>query len=152
MLQLEKLLKDTARLLPYSAFASNYDDSDFENCEGREDELIEEAVLAFQLDSECLDFCGCGSPEDASLFIYKVLSAQAKADYDESKNAYDKILGLHLGESDVVNGVFQFALNVLNNADLLEHGTSVYSSWLTEKGKCFLSLLELYFNNVDSVE
>lgn len=144
-MELKDILKNVIRLLPNSAFACNYDESDFEDCTGRESEFIEEALESFESGNEGLRLCGCGSPEDASLFIYKVLLAQNKEDYDERKTAYSNIFNISPEENYTVNGAFQFILYVLNERGFLEHGTSVYSSWLTAKGKCYLSLLELSF-------
>lgn len=145
MIEIKDILKNVIRLLPNSTFAYNYDESDFDDCTGREIEFIEEAIESFESGYDGLRFCGCGSPEDASLFMYKVLSAQSKEDYEEKKIAYNEILNISLEDNCVVNGIFQFALYILNERGFLEHGTSVYSSWLTEKGECYLKLLELSF-------
>ncbi|MFR2887914.1 MAG: hypothetical protein ACLTDM_06960 [Clostridium butyricum] len=109
-----------------------------------------------------LNFCGCGSPSDTLYVIKNVLKTHKNrhdrfdyADYSEKVNEYydlykhefQKALNLNdeYCENDFYTneGVYQIVLNVLNNANLMEHGSSIGGSWLTKKGEEFLEALEL---------
>jgi hypothetical protein len=75
-----------------------------------------------------LDFCGCGNPNAALIFVGQVLELlkQRKGVSEEM----DKLL-----PSD---GVYYFVLYMLDNLGYTLHGGSVGSSWLSEKGEQLL--------------
>lgn len=110
-----------------------------------------------------LNFCGCGSPSDTLYVIKNVLRVHKnkldrcnkKVDeyYDLYKHEFQKALNLNdeYCENDfyINEGVYQIVLNVLNNANLMEHGSSIGGSWLTKKGEEFLEALELMEDEFD---
>lgn len=74
---------------------------------------------------EIFDFCGCGSLLDGTgVFLKQVLNA-----FDDDYLSLDKI-------KDVckTDGIVDFTLHFLDANELTDHGTSIYGSWLTEKG------------------
>lgn len=77
--------------------------------------------------------CGCGNPEDAHRLIHQILSL-APLHTDDSWQKARELIG-----SD---GAFQIVLSALNDANLMEHGTTVGGSWLTDRGKWFLWAVE----------
>ena len=92
-----------------------------------------------------LRFCGCGDPESVyglvrdllSLFEEKWLKREDENHWREvSQKITDRIGG--------GDGVYYAVLYLIDGADLLDHGTSIRSSWLTAKGKHYLSLMRLH--------
>lgn len=74
---------------------------------------------------EVFDFCGCGLLLDGTgVFLKQVLNA-----FDEDYLSLDKI-------EDVckTDEIVDFTLHFLDANELTDHGSSVYGSWLTEKG------------------
>lgn len=115
-----------------------------------------------------LNFCGCGSPSDTLYVIKNVLRVHKNkldrfdyADYNEKVDEYHDLYkqefqkALNLKDEDCENGfyvnegVYQIMLNVLNNANLMEHGFSIGGSWLTREGEEFLEALELMEDEFD---
>lgn len=109
---------------------------------------------------EKLNFCGCGSPCDTLYVIKNLLNViKAKMDkwkladynvrFDEYYELYQKELKECLNLNDntfhnqfnINDGIIQVFLNVLNNCDVLEHGSSINGSWLTSYGKKTLEYL-----------
>lgn len=96
--------------------------------------------------------CGCGAPTEVAAFILDLLSA-----YDDrwrhdlsimrpaDRPALDRVWKEH---TDAVkkllpnDGAQYFVLYVLTHWDVLEHGSSVGGSWLTDKGRDILHALE----------
>ena len=85
-----------------------------------------------------LDLCGCGSPR----CVHKLMVDCAKTFEDDLM--YDPMLGRVNGIEQIVKDrpeiVAEFIAHFLNQKDILEHGGSVYSSWLTERGKQFIEI------------
>lgn len=74
---------------------------------------------------EVFNFCGCGSLLDGTgVFLKQVLNA-----FDDDYLSLDKI-------EDIckTNEIVDFTLHFLDANELTDHGTSIYGSWLTEKG------------------
>ena len=95
---------------------------------------------------EKLNFCGCGSPWDVLYTIKKILnviSQKKDYDYEDYWNKFRNSLNIMIDKNNfsVNEGVFQIILNVLNNCDVLEHGSSIGGSWLTDYGKELLEHL-----------
>lgn len=59
---------------------------------------------------------------------------------------WDSEIGIE--PSELSMGIFQFIAHILEKADYLTHGSSVYSSWLTEDGKAILT----HMDNILEVE
>jgi hypothetical protein len=76
-------------------------------------------------------YCGCGTPGEALKTIHDLLRA---APFHENRAAVEAILP--------TSGVEMLVLGSLDRADLIEHGSSIAGSWLTEKGQRVLSILD----------
>jgi len=93
-----------------------------------------------------IGLCGCGNPKDVKKFLYKLL--QNQHDYKEDLITYDDMVKnrkqiFNETDSDVI---FEFVFHILEKNKILEHGFSVYSSYLTDKGKIFLEYLSQMFH------
>lgn len=109
-----------------------------------------------------IGLCGCGSPGDRLLLIKSLLNQvhdrtddYRKADLskDGTTGLYEKhqrklhgVFGFaeHGGESmfsDVQNGIVQFVMDILDEADLLEHGGSIGGAWLSRNGEKMREIL-----------
>lgn len=75
--------------------------------------------------------CGCGNPEAGMALILELLQA---APFHSNRERLLELLP-DLGTRMVV-------LGALDEHDLIEHGTSIEGSWLTERGKQVLAVLE----------
>ena len=86
-----------------------------------------------------LGFCGCGMPDEAAAFLFKLLSMldqRSAIDYKERFNIRD---GLFSGEHK--NGTAYLLYYFLDKEEITEHGGSV-PGWLTEKGQMILDHLK----------
>lgn len=92
-----------------------------------------------------LKFCGCGNPQGEIEFMLQVLRAiatrftdniygQSKR-YEEFSNAIEQLFG---GNERFEHHYLQW----LDSLGLLEHGISVYGSWLSDEGYSVLKMLE----------
>ena len=108
-----------------------------------------------------LNCCGCGSPWNILYTIRLVLNTLNKRqnnwnkeDYNKNHsyyyNLYEKEIQLSLNLKDenedlddfsINEGVKEIVLNLLNNCEVLEHGSGIGGSWLTEYGKELLKYL-----------
>ena len=75
-------------------------------------------------------FCGCGCPEEAISFLLELLELCPLYD---NREPFEKLIPNE--------GLQYLTLYTLDHFDLIEHGTSVRGSWLTDKGKAILELL-----------
>ena len=93
---------------------------------------------------EDLGFCGCGNPASILCVIKDFLNvidaySENKINYKEKERRLslallcDEAYGIE--EVKVNWGTEQIILNVLNNCDVLEHGSGIGSSWLTLYGE-----------------
>jgi hypothetical protein len=76
-----------------------------------------------------LQFCGCGDPHGALLYVHDILNNVNNRTYDTDLTDVD-----------------YFTYYMLTHVGILEHGTSV-PGWLTDKGKLVLALLEKVMDN-----
>ncbi len=100
-------------------FRDKYDIAE-DDVECRSDEDFLESFLI-----QVFDFCGCGYLLDGTgVFLKQVLNA-----FDDDYLSLDKI-------EDVckTDKIVDFTLHFLDANELTDHGTSIYGSWLTEKG------------------
>lgn len=77
-----------------------------------------------------LKLCGCGTPEDVHAFVIQCL--------ESTHENYDGVIDLSKVSALIEKNpevVAQFVLHSLENNDLIEHGGSVYGSWLTARGR-----------------
>lgn len=75
-----------------------------------------------------LGFCCCGNPEIVLLAMSRVLKKFSNLKHDNTL------------EEDLIY------LYVADRAELMEHGGSVYGSWVTEKGEAFIRLVDVLVN------
>ena len=90
-----------------------------------------------------LGMCGCGHDEDLKEFIVHFMEIQSK--YRSSEISYEereKLIKSLITKNHIL--VFEFILHTLNRSDLMDHGSSVGGSWLTDKGELFLRLYRKY--------
>lgn len=85
---------------------------------------------------EILQFCGCGQPTEALKYVKEYLEILKMRDTSAESNARDAqwTESYKLLDAKPV-GEVTFVLYVLTMLDLIEHGSSVRGSWLTENGK-----------------
>jgi hypothetical protein len=85
-----------------------------------------------------LTMCGCGRPDELKQFIKELLIAQSQdLNYEEKTKLRNEIL-----EKVDKDLIFEFIFHRLEYADLVQHGGSVYGSWLTDKGKAFITAVD----------
>lgn len=95
---------------------------------------------------EKLNWCGCGSPNDAKRAIYQYLKIVACNTYDNhTKYSYEEICKQYttaFGVKNVYENPLLLALAyTLDAAGFTEHGSSVGGAWTTGEGEMFLYLL-----------
>ena len=71
------------------------------------------------------DFCGCGIPAYVLRGFRDTLRGQQ--------------------EDKLADNEMQIYLYILNKDEYLEHGSSIFGSWLTQKGKALLTLLDAWY-------
>lgn len=80
-------------------------------------------------------YCGCGRPQDASLFLLTILHLIPLYEKDHRQTWNIRVQNNP--------GLNFFLLYTLNHFGLLEHGSSVEGSWLTGKGEAVMKALEV---------
>jgi len=93
---------------------------------------------------EDLDLCKCGSPEITWEVLRLILLAQNQEGWGNKKLAFNNICGLNIDGNKNYEGLIQFVLYILDNHEFLEHGWCISSAWLTDKGRLFLELLNMW--------
>jgi hypothetical protein len=83
-----------------------------------------------------LGLCGCGSPEDSFNFCRDVLVCFDRRG-EEWVSAEDAISVLVSNRPEIAAHVLA---HLLTNLNLIEHGSSVGGSWLTENGQRIVDL------------
>lgn len=91
-----------------------------------------------------LGFCGCGDPEGALRLLCDTLQAFAdrsarKLSWEAGTRKLTKILGLDHPQYEMLGLSY---LYFIDSVGLLEHGTSIYGSWLSECGEEVLEALK----------
>jgi hypothetical protein len=85
--------------------------------------------------------CGCGNPESLLMMLYTILSEMSNSNDDK----WNKTIREYRSKDSIFdNGLVHFVLYWLDQEQYTEHGSSVFGSWLTEKGEEFLKDLEEY--------
>lgn len=75
--------------------------------------------------------CGCGPSDELGKRAIKVLENFASDDWENRFSVYDN-------EADEV------LAHWMDSKDLIEHGSSISGSWLTEKGKNVFEVIKKY--------
>jgi len=78
--------------------------------------------------------CGCGDPGAADRLVINLLTVFANQAPGRAQRVQELIGG--------TDGAQQIVLAAIDHAGLIDHGTSVWSSWLTERGKWVLWAVE----------
>lgn len=91
-----------------------------------------------------LGFCDCADPEGALQFLRDVLRIIAdrsshKESWDVATKRLEEKLALSLPQYEFLGLSY---LYYIDSAGLLAHGSNIYGSWLSEKGKEVLQALE----------
>ena len=105
------------------------------------DMILEYAVDVFL--SEICNFCGCWCNEKLLRYILKFLECY---NYDGeglmlSKKLFDKDFSHPLMSDDDMWVSYEFLAKWVDSIGLSDHGTSVYSSWLTDEGLAWREVL-----------
>lgn len=89
-----------------------------------------------------LGMCGCGTPNEVQQFFYDLLENHRM--YKDNEITMEVMRQKRNTLIRMVNPdvIFEIIFHIFENADLLEHGSSVYGSWFTEEGESFLKLLK----------
>lgn len=71
-----------------------------------------------------LGICGCGRPNETYELIHHIMKEISKNYVRTDQTAY-----------------YDFIIYQLNRMEFLEHGTSIYGSWVTKKGRKLIEAL-----------
>lgn len=104
------------------------EDKDIEACEYGEGHVAYTAI-------NDLGICGCGWHD---VFVAEVLNVLRTL--RDKGSLFDNWTMLH--PDGFGNYGAELLLNVMDNAGLLEHGTSIAGSWATDKGKRLLEIMD----------
>lgn len=135
---MEKLeeLKQQAELLGFKV--EYYDiikeiDGDFSTCNFIDAHGCEYDTISDAIWFGIFDFCGCGDPRFELKRIYELLKMIDAENFEPICNDDEK---------------WQIYLYLLHRFELTEHGSSIYCSFLTDKGKAVFSLLKEEFKEL----
>ena len=111
-----------------------------------EEFLIEPLMDFFSF--ELLHMCGCGCPEDTHGLIRRILII--RSEWQDKKISYEEVKMRYKNDLDLDNdnnnhyGALQFILYMLDEYEIVEHGSSIGGCWLTELGKMYLTVLNAW--------
>ena len=89
-----------------------------------------------------LGFCGCGSPESALMYLRDTLldiQHRSEVEWKQEPPIYSGKLSARMAA--LPDGLQYIYWYWLDHLQLIEHGTSVGGSWLTDRGKHLLARL-----------
>lgn len=105
------------------------------------EDIVEDCLNEFHND---LGLCGCGNPEETYEVIRRILNILSfDVDWETRQKQFSEICNADMNNENY-NGLIQFVLYILDDKGFLEHGSSISSAWLTEKGKIYLDLLNMW--------
>lgn len=90
-------------------------------------ETEQEAMFVGQL-----HICNCGMPENEHAFVCELLQRTNGNILDTKR--IETLVANHTAEATTL------LLKFLTERNLLEHGSSIYGSWLTDRGKQFVEI------------
>lgn len=121
-----------------------YDEYDYGSAEYL-DEVITEKVIDYF--DEHIGICGCGCPDETYKLIYNVLmTCSINSDDFNSFDEYCQYKQNEINKITQNYGLYQFVLYILDDKGILNHGTSIGGSWLTNIGKIYYDILKFYMN------
>lgn len=86
---------------------------------------------------EAFGFCGCGCLSMSIKFVRDILNC-----FEDSEDVTGYLKLDKAKEACGNDNITDFVLHWLDTVELTEHGSSVYGSWLTEKGKALRDYLK----------
>ena len=86
--------------------------------------------------------CGCGWPGDAFNLVRDLLALTPFYEHRDEVTARVGVTEAVRGDGDC--GVLQLVLGALDAARFIDHGTSIFGSWITPKGRLFLDLAQRF--------
>ncbi len=89
--------------------------------------------------SDKIKLCGCGSVDKYGILLAMLERAEAKGDKGSFYEPWQ----------DIGGGGVEFIAHVMDGWGLLEHGTSIGNSWLTDDGKALLEFLRKFGTDTD---
>lgn len=110
-----------------------------------EDSFLDAIMSTFSY--EIVGLCGCGEPR-YSLYVMRELLVNYSQVW-ENRKSEKELIGVDLDSNKHIYGLFQYMLYALNELEFLEHGFSVFSSRVSEKGKVMLELLNYWWAEED---
>lgn len=96
-----------------------------------------------------LGLCGCGCLENSLIDIrnyLRIVGMKSKdfPTFDAYYKTYIARMKVYFDvESVYEDSLLQFMAYILDDKEFTEHGTSIGGAWITEKGKQYLSVLEM---------
>lgn len=134
--EINKILSDDNK----NNYTCDYED-DYSLLESLDDYFIHDLI----------GICGCGKPDWMRFLIRDVLKLyewehdtdnivrRSEEFREERKRKYEKVFGVkNIYDSPMA----LFVVYILNDKELLEHGTGIGGSWITELGRMCLTVLE----------
>lgn len=145
-MRLSEIAKYVVEKYPDCSMANNNDIKIGHREDSYEESLIDPLMDFFSFD--LLHMCGCGHPDYTHEIIRKVLLIQYEwqedvISYDEAMMRYKDELGLDY-KNENHDGFLEFVLYSLDTNGIVEHGGSICSCWLTDLGKMYLTVLNIW--------
>ena len=111
-----------------------------------EDYLVSEVIEFF---NRYIGMCGCGCPEYTYEMLRKLLRirldrSNEELDCGKVSQRYLDDIGLDENQNKDHDGIVHFILYILDDKDIVEHGSSIGGCWLTELGKIYLRVLDIW--------
>lgn len=103
-----------------------------------DDDIASHLYLIF---TDHIPLCGCGNPQSARNLVHSILSLAPLYENQRHKEA-EKLCG--------TDGAFHIVMGALTHAGLLEHGSILTGSWLTDRGRWFLWAVD-HLGGIDAI-
>lgn len=145
--RLREIMKFVIKEYPNGCASYNWKDNDYISVIEGEKQIEDCAIKAIIEDCldefiyEDLDLCGCCNPEEIWEVIKLILIAQNNGDWENKRNSFNNVKNK---KNYYYTGLIQFVLYTLSSHKFLEHGGCISVARLTEKGKLFLELLNMW--------
>jgi hypothetical protein len=102
--------------------------------DGRTENLLQHLYVLVYGHHDGLGLCGCGDPDAGIALAHELLTAFGWGFGDGAWQRKRAVIGRLLPTA----GVEQVVLSTLDRAGLIDHGSSIGGSWLTDRGKWWL--------------
>ena len=131
---LTNIIKMIAKDFPDSCIAYNSNQEYFKNYIDKE--LIQECKDFFSI--ELLGMCGCGDPDSTLKIMRDILNTDDNGIL-RPKSIYRN--GDYTKNLDDIEPLLQFLMYSLDDKEIIDHGTSINSPWITDLGRQLLWVL-----------